>query len=126
MSMPPLPPSSGYQAPPPGYPAPYPGHPSPYAGPPNPQAWIPPISHPRATTAFTLGLIGFMLCVFTCPVAWYMGHTAGRDMDAQPGVFWSNRDHAKIGKILGMVGTLFFGGIFMLWAGAVILSIAAG
>lgn len=117
MSMPPLPPPSGPQAP-------YPGHLAPYGVPPNPHMWTPPISHPRATTALTLSIIGFMLCIFTCPFAWYMGHTAGREMDAQPGVFWSNRDHAKIGKILGMVGTLFYGGLFVLWAGLTILSFA--
>lgn len=88
--------------------------------------WRPPISHSQATTAFTLSIIGFMLCVFCSPVAWYMGYRAGKDMDAQPGVFWSNRDHAKIGMILGMVGTLFYGSLLALWMGLTVLSVAAG
>lgn len=83
-----------------------------------------PVTHDRATTAFVLSIIGFVLCVFCCPVAWYMGHTAGKEMDAQPGVFWANRDHARVGTMLGMIGTIFYGCILGLYALILVFSIA--
>jgi hypothetical protein len=86
------------QQPPPGY-----GYQQPYAAP-RP-------SHPKATTAMVLGIIGIaggLACVLpllVAPYAWIMGAHAVRDIDASGGQL-GGRGEANTGKILGIIGTV--------------------
>lgn len=71
------------------------------------QYWPPalgPPRHPDALTAIALGAASIMGLAFLGPFAWYIGAKAGREMTAQPGR-WSGDDLARIGTILGMIGT---------------------
>lgn len=98
--------------PPAGYPPPvYPGY---HPGPPN---------HSGATVALIMGIVGLVAIPFLAPVAWMLGNNALREIDAAPPGAYGNRDHAKGGRILGMVGTallaliaLLFVGFFVIWA----------
>lgn len=93
--------------------------------PPSPFPVLP--SHGSATAALILGIVGLTLVPGAGIVAWYMGNKAQQEMDANPGVGWSNYDHAKIGKILGMVGTAYLAFIVLLvvcYFGVVILAFA--
>ena len=86
---------SGYPpgAPPPPYP-PYGQYPPPYALP----------RHPDAMTALVLGAGSLLVFPPLGPFAWHIGAKAGREMASAPGR-WSGDDLAKIGMVLGMVGT---------------------
>ena len=58
----------------------------------------------RATMILVFGIIGLTACGIFAPIAWVMGNTDLREMDAgmmDP----SGRDTTNIGRILGMVGT---------------------
>lgn len=51
-----------------------------------------------------------------------MGNTALREMDAQPGVVFSNRGNVTAGRMCGIIGTVLFGvGIvwFVVWVGII-------
>lgn len=72
---------------------------------------VPP-KHPSATTAMVLGLVGlcgaFVACGLTLvlsPFAWAVGSKAVREIDASQGRV-SGRDHANIGRITGIIGTV--------------------
>ena len=122
---------------PPGGPAYPPGQPPPYPpyGPYPPPYALP--RHPEAMTALVLGAGSLLVFPPLGPFAWHIGAKAGREMAAAPGR-WSGDDLAKIGKVLGMVGTalcvvfllffvLFFGiGFGMLGLSFGILGGAAG
>lgn len=55
--------------------------------------------------ALVLGGVSVMLFPFVGPVAWYLGAKATREIDDQPGR-WSGDDLAKIGLVLGIIGTV--------------------
>ncbi|MFT4297427.1 MAG: hypothetical protein QM582_18650 [Micropruina sp.] len=65
--------------------------------------------HPDATVVLTLGILGtvalFVMFPFICPVAWYLGNKARREMRLNPGRY---RPSGSItaGYVLGMIGTL--------------------
>ena len=74
-------------------------------------------SHGLATAALVLGIIGILMVPGLGIVAWIMGHLAEKEIDAHPEMGWSNRDHAKIGKILGIIGTVVWAVIAALTIG---------
>lgn len=102
--------------------------PPPYPTPGPPYPWVVPVNHSQATVALVLGVLGFMSCPILSPIAWLMGHLAEREIDARPDVPWGNRDHAKVGKITGMVGTIVYGLLALLIVGLQVVTfiVAAG
>lgn len=63
--------------------------------------------HPNGTTILVLGILSLVVCGVLGPVAWSMGNTAIREMDAQPGVVFGNRGNVTAGRICGIIGTVF-------------------
>ncbi|HEU4812417.1 MAG TPA: DUF4190 domain-containing protein [Nocardioides sp.] len=91
----------------PGYPPAY-GAPQPGYGYGAPAA----ATHPSATTALVLslvGLAGIMFCggltLVLSPFAWRTGAKAVREIDANPGMY-GGRDQANAGRIMGIIGTV--------------------
>jgi hypothetical protein len=127
-SMPPTHQPYGQQPPPqPPYGQPQYGQP-PYGQPPYGQPGYPPAygapqpgfgygapaarTHPSATTALVLslvGLAGIMFCggltLVLSPFAWRTGAKAVREIDANPGMY-GGRDQANAGRIMGIIGTV--------------------
>ncbi len=70
-----------------------------------------PQNHPRATTALVLGLVGLigtLLCgvgLLVGPVAWYLGASARREIDAEPGRY-GGRSEATAGMVMGIITTV--------------------
>lgn len=62
-----------------------------------------------ATAALVCGIIGLVAVPGLGIVAWILGHIALQEIDRAPTGTWSNRDHANIGKILGIVSTVLYG-----------------
>ena len=67
--------------------------------------------HPRGTTVLVLGILSLVLGL-SCgigfllgPIAWAMGGSALREIDAQPGLY-SNRSSVTAGRICGIVATV--------------------
>ncbi len=73
----------------------------------------------QATTALVLGIVGVILCGLLSPFAWWMGRKEVRAIDAgqRPP---ENRGNARIGQILGIIGT----GILVLAIASAILAIS--
>ena len=69
--------------------------------------------HGGATAALVLGILGLSLVPGLGILAWVLGARALQEIDADPQAGWTNRDHANIGKILGIIGTLLFLGIVL-------------
>ena len=67
-------------------------------------------NHPQAVTVLVLGIVGLVCCSILGPVAWYMGNKTVKEIDAAPGQY-GGRDLAKIGMILGIIGTV----LLVLW-----------
>lgn len=80
---------------------------------PPPSPWPMPRNHGGATAALVCGILGLVAVPGLGVVGWILGHVALKEIDASPESGWTNRDHAKIGKILGIVGTLLYGAIFL-------------
>lgn len=59
-----------------------------------------------AIAALVLGILSIMFCPLCGPVAWSLGRSAERDVDAGGGRL-GGRGLATAGKILGMIGTAF-------------------
>lgn len=82
-----------------------------------------PIDHPRGVMILVLGILSLVCCSPLGIVAWVMGNTALREIDAAPAQY-RNRQVVQIGRILGIIGTvllilsllwvLFFGGLAVL------------
>jgi multisubunit Na+/H+ antiporter MnhB subunit len=62
--------------------------------------------HPRATTILVLGIVGLVLCQVLGPVAWSMGARTLREIDESPGRY-GGREIVNVGRILGIIGTVF-------------------
>jgi len=62
--------------------------------------------HPRATTILVLGIVGLVLCQVLGPVAWSMGARTLREIDESQGRF-GGREIVNVGRILGILGTVF-------------------
>jgi hypothetical protein len=95
------------------YPYPY-SYPYPYA--PQP-ARLP--THPRATTAMVLGIVGvagffvLLVPVVVSPLAWYFGVLAEREAEREPARY-RPAGEARTGLILGMIGTAILGVVLLL------------
>ena len=78
-------------------------------------------NHGLATAALVLGIVGLVIVPGLGIVAWVVGHLALKEIDAGPPGVWSNRDHASVGKILGIVSTVLYGllcgGLVVVYAG---------
>ena len=94
-------------------------HANPYAAPRQPSVGS--FSKPhRGGTVLTLGILGIACCGIMAPIAWVMGHTDIKEIDA--GVMDpSGRGLTQAGMIIGIVGTV----IFVLSSGAVGLGFLA-
>jgi hypothetical protein len=62
--------------------------------------------HPNGTTVLVLGILSLVVCGALGPFAWSMGTKALREIEANPGVPWSNRGNVTAGRICGIVGTV--------------------
>lgn len=69
--------------------------------------------HGGATAALVLGILGLSFLPGLGVVAWVVGAKALQEIDADPQAGWTNRDHANIGRILGIVGTVLFVGMVL-------------
>lgn len=112
---------AGSNVPPPNWGTPPPPNIPPGHIAPSPYGWgTPPREHPNGTTVLVLGILSLVVCGILGPFAWVMGNNARREMDAQPGVNWSNRGNINAGRICGIVGTCFLiaGALWLLlWIG---------
>lgn len=70
-------------------------------------------SHGTATAALVCGILGLVAIPGLGIVAWILGHIALQEIDSAPPGTWSNREHANIGKLLGIVSLILFGLIFL-------------
>ncbi len=98
---PPTPPPGGYG--PPGYGPPGYGPPG-YGQPPGYGYGGYPAEHPQGTTILVLGVLSLVVCGVLGPVAWTMGNTALKQINANPGAY-TNRGNVQAGRICGMIGT---------------------
>lgn len=118
-------PTSGAQAP--GWQQGGGGQPPPYQ-PVYPSGQYPPTfgppRHPDAMTAIVLGAASLLVLPLLGPFAWHIGAKAGREMAAQPGR-WSGDDLARIGMILGIVGTVFCALFLLVFAFAILVGLGA-
>ena len=71
-------------------------------------------THGGATAALVLGIIGLTLVPGLGVVAWILGVKALEEMDANPRITYVNREYAKVGKILGIVGTVYVVGLVLI------------
>lgn len=94
--LPPMPPAYDYPYPPPHLYQQYPGT-APWGS--------PPPSHPQATTAMVLGILGLACFSFLGPFAIWLGLKSMREIDASGGQL-GGRGQAQAGLILGILGTL--------------------
>jgi hypothetical protein len=67
------------------------------------------VKHPQqqtggAVAALVLGIVSVILCPLCGPVAWSLGRTAERQVDAAGGRL-GGRGLATAGKVLGIIGT---------------------
>jgi hypothetical protein len=79
--------------------------------------------HPAGTTVLVLGILSLVICGLLGPIAWVKGNNAKREMDAQPGVQWSNRGSITAGRICGMIATIF---LILMVALVIVLVAASG
>ena len=64
-----------------------------------------PVDHPKGMTVLILGILGIVCCSPLGIVAFFMGNTALKEIDAQPGRY-GNRQIVQIGRILGIIATV--------------------
>jgi hypothetical protein len=81
-----------------------------------------PITHTNGTTILVLGILSLAFCGLIGPVAWVMGNTAIKEMDARPELNFTNRGNVVAGRICGMIAT----GILVLGILGFIVVIGAG
>lgn len=129
---PPLPGSGGSErAGHPAQPYPQPEPADPYAPPPEgyhpgpaPAApWGPPAQdlHPRATAVLVLGILGVTVMQILGPVAWVLGHSTLKEIDAS-GRAYANRSTVQAGMVLGIVGTVM-GLVALVWVVLIVLAV---
>ena len=66
------------------------------------------VEHPQGTTVLILGSLSLVACQILGPFAWSMGNKALEEIDRDP-LRYSNRSNVNLGRILGIVGTVFLG-----------------
>jgi len=59
--------------------------------------------HPQETAVLVLGILGIVVAGILGPIAWYMGNKALRECAS--GMYIAT-DQLKVGRILGIVGTI--------------------
>lgn len=62
------------------------------------------VDHPQGTLILVLGILSLVVCQILGPVAWIMGNTALREIDASPGSY-KNRGNVQAGRICGIIST---------------------
>lgn len=62
-----------------------------------------PVDHPKGMTVLILGILSLVCCSPLGIVAFIMGNSALKEIDAQPGRY-GNRQIVQIGRILGIIG----------------------
>jgi uncharacterized membrane protein YjgN (DUF898 family) len=67
----------------------------------------------RGTTILVLGILGVICCGPLAPIAWYMGSAELARIAAGQAAA-SGETPARVGKILGIIGTVFLG-LTVLW-----------
>lgn len=99
----------------------------PYGGPPQAYGYggYAPVDHPQATTVLVLGIVSLVVCGLAGPFAWVMGNRVVREIDASGGR-WGGRSTANIGRILGIVATVFLGLLVLFFVGIFVFVIAVG
>lgn len=80
------------------------------------------IEHPQGTTILVMGILGIVFCPILAPVAWVMGNTALREIDAAPGRY-SNRGVVQAGRLCGMIYSIL---LVVMVLGAFVLIALAG
>lgn len=83
--------------------------------------------HPKAQTVLILGILSVTFVALCGPFAWVMGRKLLAEMDQAPPMFYANRSEAKVGMILGIVGTVFLVLsvlAFFLWGGLLLAMVA--
>ena len=76
-----------------------------------------------AVAALVLGILSIMFCPLCGPVAWSLGRSSERDVDAAGGRL-GGRGLATAGKILGMIGTAFLVVLVLFFVFAIVLGSA--
>lgn len=62
-------------------------------------------SHPKATSVLILGILGIICCGFLSPAAWIMASSAYKGVNLGQ---YAESKSLKIGRILGVSGTVLF------------------
>ncbi len=83
----------------------------------------PPQQAPGAVGALVLGILSIILCPLCGPVAWSLGRSAEKEVDAAGGQL-GGRGLGTAGKILGMIGTALLVVLVVLLLGAIVLGAA--
>lgn len=84
-----------------------------------------PADHPQATTVLVLGIVSMVVCGVAGPFAWVMGNRVVREIDASGGR-WGGRSTANIGRVLGIVASVFLGLLVLFFVAVVIFFIVVG
>lgn len=63
------------------------------------------VPHPEASSVLIWGIVTFVVCQLLSPVAWVKGNRVLKEIDQSLGQV-GGRDHANIGRILGIIGTV--------------------
>lgn len=63
------------------------------------------MDHPQGTTILVLGILSLICCGLLGPVAWIMGNSAIKEIDANPSAY-SNRGSVQAGRIIGIIATV--------------------
>lgn len=74
-----------------------------YGAPPPPMGGAGAVDHPKGITILVLGILSLVCCSPLGIVAFIMGNTALKEIDADPARY-SNRQIVVIGRILGIIG----------------------
>lgn len=69
--------------------------------------------HHQGTAILVLGICSLVVCQLLGPVAWIMGNSALREIDANPAAY-ANRSSVQAGRICGIIATVILGAIIAL------------
>jgi hypothetical protein len=73
----------------------------------------------RGTTTLVIGILGLVFCQIAAPIAWVMGNNVNKEATASG---WPEPSNNKVGRILGIIGTvimiLIFGFFLLAFFGA--------
>lgn len=81
--------------------------------------------HPDTTSVLVLGILGLVLCQFLGPFAWIKGNKALAEIRSNPGR-WSGESEVNIGRILGIVASVFLILGFVIFGFLIFAGILAG